>query len=235
MRVNFVLLAKGTALNVSADEGGESGPPELGSNQLTCFQETGVSGRCMIMTACEDGAAKGVVHRDIDTSFVSEDTCFDLPVSESGSKGKRNVLVHRLESLEDEGVTCRSRFNAVGEGGVDEVNEKGGWKEGDISVVGVIRREKVRAAGEGIWPGQEFSGDMDHFEVKVCEVNKPACLAAVERLGLAEISKVLVVGEDLYGEGGAVEVVAPGLQGANNGEKLPVINIVITFSGGEGL
>ena len=28
---------------------------------------------------------------------------------------------------------------------------------------------------------------------------------------------------------------APGLQGANNGEKLPVINIVIAFGGGEGL
>ena len=194
-----------------------------------------MTGRFVIMAPFQDGASERVVRRDINTAFIRKDAGFNLPVSESGSKGKRNVLVHRLESLEDEGVTCRSRFNAVGEGGVDEVNEKGGWKEGDISVVGVIRREKVRAAGEGIWPGQEFSGDMDHFEVKVCEVNKPACLAAVERLGLAEISKVLVVGEDLYGEGGAVEVVAPGLQGANNGEKLPVINIVITFSGGEGL
>ena len=60
-------------------------------------------------------------------------------------------------------------------------------------------------------------------------------LAAVKRLWLAEISKVLVVGEDLYREGGAVEIVAPGLQGANNGEELSVINIVITFGGGEGL
>ena len=54
-------------------------------------------------------------------------------------------------------------------------------------------------------------------------------------MGLAEISKVLVVGEDLYGKGGAMEIVAPGLQGANNGEELSVINIVITFGGGEGL
>ena len=60
-------------------------------------------------------------------------------------------------------------------------------------------------------------------------------MAVIERLGLAEISKVLVVSEDLYGEGGAVEIVAPGFQGANNSEELPVINIVITFGGGEGL
>ena len=57
----------------------------------------------------------------------------------------------------------------------------------------------------------------------------------IERLGLAEISKVFVVGEDLYGEGGAVEIVAPGFQGANNGEKFAIIDIVIPFSGGKGL
>ena len=52
---------------------------------------------------------------------------------------------------------------------------------------------------------------MDHLKVEVGEVNEPACLAAVECLGLAEISKILVVGEDLYREGGAVEIVTPGL------------------------
>ena len=30
--INFVLLAKGTALNIAADEGGESGPPEFGGD-----------------------------------------------------------------------------------------------------------------------------------------------------------------------------------------------------------
>ena len=32
VRVNLVLLAKGTAFDVAADDGGESGPPELGGN-----------------------------------------------------------------------------------------------------------------------------------------------------------------------------------------------------------
>ena len=82
--------------------------------------------------------------------------------------------MHGLEGLEDEGITRRSRFDAMREGGVDEVNEKGGWKEGDIGVVGIVRGEKIRAAGKGIGPGKEFSGDVDHLEVKVCEVNKPA-------------------------------------------------------------
>ena len=54
-------------------------------------------------------------------------------------------------------------------------------------------------------------------------------------MGLAEIGEVFVVREDLYRERGAVEVVAPGFQGANDGEKLAIIDIVISFGGGEGL
>ena len=37
VRVNLILLAVGTALNIVADEGGESGPPEFGSDQLAGF------------------------------------------------------------------------------------------------------------------------------------------------------------------------------------------------------
>ena len=61
------------------------------------------------------------------------------------------------------------------------------------------------------------------------------CLSAIERLGLAEIGEVLVVSEDLYGKGGTMEIVAPRLQGANDGKEFAVINIVISFGRGEGL
>ena len=73
------------------------------------------------------------------------------------------------------------------ESGVDQVDKEGRWEEGDIGVVGVIRRKEVRAAGEGIRASEELSGDMDHFEAKVSEVNEPTRLAAVKRLGLTEI------------------------------------------------
>ena len=211
MRVSLILLAKSTAFNIAADKGSEARPPEFSGDQLASFQEAGMTGGFVIMATLEDGTAEGIVCGDVDTAFIREDARFDLPVSESGSKGERDILVHRLESLEDEGITCRGGFNVVGEGGVDEVNKKGGWKEGDIGVVRVIRREKVGAAGEGIGSGQEFAGDMDHFKVEVREVDEPTRLAAVECLGLAKIGKILVVGEDLYRERGAVEIVTPGL------------------------
>ena len=163
MCVHLVLLAKGTAFDIASDEGSESGPPELGGDQLASFQEAGMSGRFVIMAACEDGVAKGVVHGDVDTSFVREDFCFNLPVSESGLKGERDIFVHRLKSLEDEGVTRGRRLNAVGEGSVNQVNKEGRWKEGDISVVRVIRGEEVRTAGKGVGSSKELSGDVDHF------------------------------------------------------------------------
>ena len=134
MRVDFVLLAKGTALNIAADERSEFGPPELSGNQLASFQEAGMASRLMIMATFEDGAAEGVVCRDVDAALVSKNAGFDLPVSEPGTEGKRNILVHGLEGLENEGVTRGGRFNAVGEGSVDEVDEKGWREEGDVSV-----------------------------------------------------------------------------------------------------
>ena len=147
MCINLVLLAKGTALDVVADEGGESRPPEFGGDQLACFQEAGVAGRGMIVAAFENRAAEGVVRGDVDTTLISKDAHLDLPVSEPETEGKRDVLMHGLESLENEGISCGSRLDVMREGGVDEVNEKGRWEEGDVSVVGVIGGEEVGATG----------------------------------------------------------------------------------------
>ena len=99
MHVNFVLLAQGTALNIAADERSESRPPELSGNQLASFQEAGMAGRLMIMAMFEDGVAEGIVCRYVDMALVSKDAGFDLPVSEPGTEGKRNILMHGLEGL----------------------------------------------------------------------------------------------------------------------------------------
>ena len=150
MRVDLVLLAKGTAFHIVADVGGEAGPPEFYGDQLTSFQEAGVTGGFVIVATLEDGTAEGVIRGDIDAAFVCEDTGCDLPVGEAGAEGERNILVHGLECLEDEGVAGRGGFNAVGESSVDEIDEERRREEGDIGVVGVISGEEVRSAGEGI-------------------------------------------------------------------------------------
>ena len=119
MCVNLVLLAKGTALNISADEGGKSWPPEFGGNQLMCFQEAGVAGRVMVMALLENSTAKRVVRGDIDMTLVSEDASFDLPVGQPGMEGEREVLMHGLEGLENKGVACGSGFDSMRKGGVN--------------------------------------------------------------------------------------------------------------------
>ena len=235
MRVCLVLLAEGTALDIASYEGSESGPPEFRGDQLMSFQEAGVACRLMIMATFQDCTAEGVVCRDVDAAFVSKDAGFDLPVSEPGTEGERNVLVYGLEGLQNEGVPCGGGFNAVGEGGVNQVDKEGRWEEGNVSVVRVIRGEEVGSAGEGVGASEKFSGYMDHLEVKVSKVNEPSCLAAVECLGLAKVGEVFVVGEDLYGKRGTMEVMVPGLQGADDSKEFAIIDIIVTLGRREGL
>ena len=71
---------------------------------------------------------------------------------------------------------------------------------------------------------------MDDFQIKVCEVEQPSCLAAIEILCLMEVCQVFVICEDLDGEGGSMEVVPPGLQSTDDGEEFPVINVVVLLS-----
>ena len=50
---------------------------------------------------------------------------------------------------------------------------------------------------------------MDDFQVKICKVKEPPGLSPVQFLSFMEVGQVFVVSEDLYGEGGAMEVVLP--------------------------
>ena len=163
----------------------------------------------MVVTALENGVAEGVVVGDIDTTLVGQDACFDLPVGEAGTEGERDVLIHGLEGLEDKGVARRGGLDAMGEGDVDNVDEERRGKESNSIVVVIGLGKEVRTAGEGIRAGEEFAWDVDHFQVKVCEVNEPAGLSSVEVLGGTEVGEVFMVGEDLDWEGGSVEVVPP--------------------------
>ena len=82
-------------------------------------------------------------------------------------------------------------------------------------------------AGEGIRSGKEAAWNMDDFEIKVCKVKQPPCLSTVEILCLMEVRQVLVVGKDLDGERGSVEVVPPRLQGTDNGKEFSVVDVVV--------
>ena len=94
---------------------------------------------------------------------------------------------------------------------------------------------EVRAAGEGIRSSKEVAWDVDDFQVEIRKVKQPSCLATVKVMGLMEVRQVLVVGEDLDGERGSVEIMSPRLQSADDCEELPVIDVVVSFRWNEQL
>ena len=195
--------------SVFADVEGKAGPPEFHSNKLSGFQVAGVAGTLVVMTTVENSVTEGVVSGDIDTTLIGQDACVDLPIGEAGTEWKRDVVVHRLEILENEGVTCRGGLDTVGEGDVNNIDKEGWRKESNVIVVIVRVGKEVGTAREGIRAGKEFPGDVDHFQVEVGKVDEPMSLSSVEVLGGTEIGKVLMVGENLDREGRPVEVVAP--------------------------
>ena len=163
----------------------------------------------VVVTPVENGVAEGIVAGDVDTTLIGQDACFNLPIGEVGTEGEGNAFVHGLEGLEDEGVVSQGRLDAMGEGDIDHVDEERRGKESNSIVVIIGLGEKVRSAREGVRAGEELSWDVDHFQVKVREVDEPAGLSSVEVLGGTKVGEVFMVGEDLDWEGGSVEVVPP--------------------------
>ena len=74
---------------------------------------------------------------------------------------------------------------------------------------------------------------MDHFQVEVGKVDEPSGLSTVECLGGVEVGEALVVCTDLYRKWGAMKVMLPGFQSADDGEEFSVIDVIVPFSWGE--
>ena len=74
---------------------------------------------------------------------------------------------------------------------------------------------------------------MDHFQIKVSEVDEPMGLSAIEGLQGMEVGEIFMVIEDLYRERGSMEVVSPRLQGMDDGKEFSVVDIVVSFRRGE--
>ena len=106
MGISLVLLAGCTAFDVFTDVGGKAGPPEFCHDKLSGFQVARVTSTFAVMATLENSVTEGVVIGDIDAVLIGQDACFNLPVGEAGTEGKRDVFIHGLEGLENEGVTC---------------------------------------------------------------------------------------------------------------------------------
>ena len=172
---------------------------------------------------------EGVIAGDIDAALIGQDACVDLPVGEAGTEGERDVLVHGLQGLENKGIACRGRLDAMGEGNVNNIDEERWGKESDSIIVVIRVGKEVGTIRQGVRTSEEFSRDVDHFQVEIGEVNEPTGLPLVKVLGGTEVCEIFVIGEDLDWERRSVEVVSPRFQGADDGKEFSVIDVVVSF------
>ena len=97
-----------------------------------------------------------------------------------------------------------------------------------IWVVGVTRVD-IPSPGEHIDLLGESARSMVDVKVEGAEEFGPTSLSAVEVSLFEKVLKVFVVGKDLDAMAGAFQVVAPVLEGLDDGEKFLVVDVVVAF------
>src|SRR6267154_1542262 len=121
-----------------------------------------------------------------------------------------------------------------GEVSVNQAGKEGIREESDI---GIIRRVggMIRAARESIGSGKFAPRDVMEFKVKLIQGKLPASLAAGKVLSGAEVKEVLMVGKDNDRVWVPFEVMAPSLQGSDDGKEFSIIDLIVSFCGVKGL
>ena len=97
-----------------------------------------------------------------------------------------------------------------------------------IGVVGVTRVD-IPSPGEHVDLLGEPTRSMVDVKVEGTEEFGPTSLSAVEVSLFEKVLKVFVVGKDLDAMAGAFQVVAPVLEGLDDGEKFLVVDVVVVF------
>ena len=83
MGIGFVLLARGTSMDITANVRGEAWPPKFRGNQLASFENARMASSGVIMVPSDDRVAKSSISGNVDASLVSQDTSIVAPVGEA--------------------------------------------------------------------------------------------------------------------------------------------------------
>ena len=97
-----------------------------------------------------------------------------------------------------------------------------------IGVVGVTWVD-IPSPGEHVDLLGEPTRSMVDVKVEGAEEFGPTSLSAVEVSLFEKVLKVFVVGKDLDAMAGAFQVVAPVLEGLDDGEKFLVVDVIVAF------
>ena len=124
MGVHLVLLARGTAADITANVRGKARPPKLRSNKLASFEDTGVARSGMVMVTGYDRVAESSIRGDVDAALISQDPCIIMPIGEVRVEGSGGGTGESVESVKDQWVRSRGGAKFVGKRCVDEVDKE---------------------------------------------------------------------------------------------------------------
>ena len=229
MGVHLVLLAQGTATDVTADIRGKAWPPKFRGNQLASFENARMSSSGMIMVSSDDRVAESSICGNIDATLVSQDAGIIVPVGEARMEGGRDSARQSMEGIENQWVRGGGSTELIREGGVDEVDEEFIREQGDCFIVCVRCGDMIWPARQGVRSTEVFAWNVFECEVELRQIKQPSGLSTIQIVGLSEVSQVFVVRKDLDRGGGTEEVVAPGVEGSHHSKQLLVVDIIVVF------
>ena len=104
MGVHLVLLARGTAADVTLNVRGKARPPKLRGNKLASFEDTRVASSGVVMVAGHDSVAQASVCGDINMVLVSQDASVVMPVRKAGAESGWGSTWESMEGVKDQWV-----------------------------------------------------------------------------------------------------------------------------------
>ena len=101
MGINFVLLARGTSMDITVNIRGEAWPPKFRCNQLASFENARMASSGMIMVSSDNRVAESGICRNIDATLVSQDASIVAPVGEVRTESGGDSARQSMEGVEN--------------------------------------------------------------------------------------------------------------------------------------
>ena len=80
--VNFVLLARGTSSDITANIRGKAWPPKFRGDKLASLENSQVTCSRIVMVPSDNRTTKAGISRDIDAALVGQNASIIVPVQE---------------------------------------------------------------------------------------------------------------------------------------------------------
>ena len=104
MGIGFVLLARGTSVDITTNIRGEAWPPKFRGNQLASFENARVASSGMIMVSSDDRVAQSGICGNVDATLVSQDAGIVAPVGEAQTESGGDSARQSMEGIKNQRV-----------------------------------------------------------------------------------------------------------------------------------